>query len=815
MNARAQDPCSELSFRELFTRHGRVRIPVIQRDYAQGRDSEREVRDEFLGALHSALARAPDDPALPLNLDFVYGHTEVRTGFAPLDGQQRLTTLFLLHWYLAWHDSEFTDFCGFICEDGRSRFGYAIRPSSRDFFDALSGWMPTCKISADILPAVIVRDQNWFFEAWNDDPTIQAALSMLNAIHRRFYGAHGMYARLARNERPYVTIHLLDLDAFALADDLYIKMNARGKPLTPFEHFKAQLEAHLATMSDARNYNVRGQPAMLKEYVSHRIDGAWTDLFWHALGGQPARLDQSFMRLIHVVVIVTRDPHSAANDKILTQLHDSAAPLSFRRYQEAGCLDQPFIETLIAVLDAWSGSDSGMRAVLGDSPYYDERLTFNSILQGDQLWSYAWLLQFHAYTALILRLGSEPTRSHFYDWMRIIANLARNSALGNISAFRLGLATMQRLLPQASDILDHFASGSLELRGFSGLQVEEERLKAALILRSDAWRKCIERAEQHGYFQGQIGFLLKFSGVRDAWKSLSGINWTPQDDEALRQRFDYYYVRAGALFEEAGLRRFRDALFERALLTIGDYLLKADSNWSFGEQAGRDTSWRRLLRGNADDDGKDAQRRAMFQILSERLDPEAPVAPQLAEIVRSTPPTGDWRDPFIRSPQLIDYCSMRMIRFHDENRIYLLRKQRMNGDHVALYTYHLYVSAVREMTQDGALGPFGEATYESVCTDREEPFIRLRGAFDGAPVTLEIRHEPSEMDFTFVLATSAADSAGQRLAIAGFAATIDSKLRRTVPRAEAIVTLLATARALDERVEADPAPPVTALTDEI
>jgi hypothetical protein len=815
MNAKAPVPSTELSFRELFARHARVRIPVIQRDYAQGRDSAREVRDEFLDALHAALAREPDDPALPLNLDFVYGRTEGQAGFAPLDGQQRLTTLFLLHWYLAWHDGEYADFASFIREGDSSRFGYAIRPSSREFFDALSGWMPTVAIGADTLPAAIMRDQNWFFEAWNDDPTIQAALAMLNAIHRRFYGARGMYARLARTERPYVTLHLLDLDAFALADDLYIKMNARGKPLTPFEHFKAQLEAHLTAMSEARTYTVRGQSATLREYVSHRIDGAWTDLFWHALGGQPARLDQSFMRLVHVLVIVTRDPRSADNDKILTELHDSAAPLSFRRYQEVGGLDQPFIETLIAVLDAWSGADTGMRPVLGDSPYYDERATFNGILQGDQLWSYSWLLQFHAYTAFIRHVGREPERSHFRDWMRVIANLARNSVLGNVSAFRLSLATMQRLLPHAPAILDHFASGPLELRGFSGLQVEEERLKAALILRSDTWREHVERAEQHGYFQGQISFLLKFADVRDAWKRPSGISWTAQEDEALRQRFNDYHVRARALFEERGLRDFPDAVLERALLTIGDYLLKADSNWSFGEQAGRDTSWRRLLRGNADDDGKDAQRRAMFQTLLERIDPGAEVAPQLAEIVRSTPPTGDWRDPFIRYPQLIDYCGMRMIRFHDENRIYLLRKQRMSGDHVELYTYHLYVSAIRKMTQDGALGPFTEATYEQVYTDREEPFLRLRGAFGGAPLTLEIRHEPSKECPMFALTASVAEPAGARLASAGFATTTDGTLRRAVPRDQGIAALLATARALHEREAAAPTPPLSALADEV
>jgi hypothetical protein len=798
MNDTAPVPSTELSFRELFARHGRVQIPVIQRDYAQGRDSAREVREEFLDALHAALARDPGDPLLPLNLDFVYGRSEGRAGFAPLDGQQRLTTLFLLHWYLAWHDGEYADFASFMREGESSRFGYAIRPSSREFFDALSGWVPAKTARVGSPPAALIRDQNWFFEAWNDDPTIQAALTMLDAIHRRFCGTPGMYARLARAERPYVTLHLLDLERFALADDLYIKMNARGKPLTPFEHFKAQLEAHLATMPGTRAYSLHGRPTTLREYVSRQIDGDWTELFWHALEGKADLLDPSFMRLVHVVAIVTRDPGLASNDKVLAELHDAATPLSFRRYQEAGCLDGAFAETLIAVLDAWSGTETGMHAVLGDSPYYDERTVFGAMLGGTRRWTYAWLVQFHAYAAFIRRHGREPDRRRFGDWMRIVANLARNSAFDNAGAFRLGLAAIDRLLPHASAILDHFATGTIDVRGFSGQQVDEERLKAALILRSDAWWERIGHAEQHGYFQGQIGFLLKFAGVLDAWKRHPSADWAPQDDDALRRNFDHYDARAFALFEDRGLREFPDAVLERVLLSIGDYLLKADSNWSFGESAGRDTSWKRLLRGNAADDGDDAKRRVMFQALLDRIDPDAEIAPQLAQIVEMTPPTGDWREPFIRYPQMIGYCRMGLIRFHNENHIYLLRKQRMSGEHAELYTYHLYVSAVREMTRAGELVPFTEAKYESVATDREEPFIQLRGELVGAPLVLQVSHVPSEARFAFALRTGVAVSAVERLAAAGFTSTADGTLGRTVPRDEAVAVLLQTVRILRE-----------------
>jgi len=74
-----------------------IEIPIIQRDYAQGREDTDTVaiRRDFLDVLISALTTTDS-----VGLDFIYG--EVADGvLKPLDGQQRLTTLFLLHWYVA------------------------------------------------------------------------------------------------------------------------------------------------------------------------------------------------------------------------------------------------------------------------------------------------------------------------------------------------------------------------------------------------------------------------------------------------------------------------------------------------------------------------------------------------------------------------------------------------------------------------------------------------------------------------------------------------------------------------------------------
>ena len=71
----------------------KIIIPIIQRDYAQGRDDVdvRRIRGRFLEALYRAVTE------IPITLDFVYGDIDLNGVMTPLDGQQRLTTLFLLH----------------------------------------------------------------------------------------------------------------------------------------------------------------------------------------------------------------------------------------------------------------------------------------------------------------------------------------------------------------------------------------------------------------------------------------------------------------------------------------------------------------------------------------------------------------------------------------------------------------------------------------------------------------------------------------------------------------------------------------------
>ena len=68
----------------------KISIPIIQRDYAQGRKDAATIRDKFLDEIFNRLNKEEN-----LFLDFIYGSIE-DDKFIPIDGQQRLTTLFFV-----------------------------------------------------------------------------------------------------------------------------------------------------------------------------------------------------------------------------------------------------------------------------------------------------------------------------------------------------------------------------------------------------------------------------------------------------------------------------------------------------------------------------------------------------------------------------------------------------------------------------------------------------------------------------------------------------------------------------------------------
>lgn len=720
---------SRTTFAQLIAARGQIQIPIIQRDYAQGRDEQKDVRNDFLSALHEALLWPPEDVRLPLDLDFVYGNNDAAGAFQPLDGQQRLTTLFLLHWYLAWVDGKLDDFRARFIVDGRSRFGYQVRPSSRDFVDEIAGFDPGPFKPESELPLLIL-DQQWYVRAWQFDQTVRSAVDMLGAMHVTFAHSSGLYNRLIDPERPAITFQLLDLKDFALTDELYIKMNARGKALTQFETFKARFEQHLrVNFVDLKLPQVGVEP--IDKFFAKRMDREWSDFFWSYRDKQTATFDAAVMNLLRVLIIVTRDPERGSiTDVELAELLRGDVPNTFSAFNERGWLDLSFVTALVALLEFWRGPDDLTTHLPEDSPF-DVRETFDRIISDPSRLTFQDLAIFAGYVQFVVGALGNIDKCAFGEWMRVVFNLAASTEYNGSDDLRRSFSGLVDMRPGMAGINSFLLRSETSIGGFLGSQVREERIKAHLIGFGQGWPERISAAERHDYLKGQIGFLLLFAGFDLGEAKREPV--PPQSAEAAGaiKAFDHYFACATRMLDDLKNGGDNGRAWELALLSVGDILLETGSNWalpSFSEgqgRKGRRGSWKRLLQVAAADD-PDERQGDVLKDLWDKLPNPASAQASLKIIIATKWDDQLWRRVLIDTPAIFQYCHERLIRFDDEGRIYPLKKSQMNGAHVELYTYATY-SALREA---GGLKSL-YMIYEDSKSTEDVPFLALKCTIGG------------------------------------------------------------------------------------
>jgi hypothetical protein len=717
-----------LDFLSFIERVQQVEIPMLQRDYAQGRASRSSiaVRNRFVDALVQAISS--DAPSTALDLDFVYGRVAPADGGArtpklePIDGQQRLTTLFLLHWYAACAAGEIYDFRRRLCApSGGSRFTYLTRPSARELFDALVREPvpePTWWVDEAHRPSAWLEDQPWFARSWLCDPTVQGCLTMLDVLHERLRGDRSVYRRLASHDSRPIEFRLLALERFDLGDDLYLKMNARGKPLTAFEVWKAEFERWAAALSESELPPPPGGKPWV-QVLGARFDREWTDLLWaYPKDADPARpdaiavpkvgavgLDERFLHLVRAVALVER---VVADDSTLPDqlqaLRESPEP-SFAELSALGCMQPGFVQVWTRLLDRLV--EHGSPVFLARRDYLDERALFDRVLlaagerEDDGLKLADWV-RFYAWCAFLLAapdaLQPASFRTAFHEWTRLVANLVDNSDLDRAEAVVTALRGVERAAPYAADpeLLTRVASGVLDFDGFNRLQREEERIKAGLLLRDARWRGLLEEAECHPYFRGDISFLLLFAGIRERWEATSTCGWTDAEDDELRARFQSWHAKASAIFPDA-TEVGPGFLWERAVLANGDYLLPRGYSWSLLGRTDRKASWKRLLRADVVVSAKETtaeERREIVRRTLADIDPDdvhGSLARIIAGGVKDVQSPDDWRELLVRDPRHIEYCAGRLLRWGDSDRVLVLRRERLSGYYTVLQLHDLWL----------------------------------------------------------------------------------------------------------------------------
>ena len=453
------------NLKELLTEYVFI-IPDYQRDYAQGRQNPRDehVLNMFVDEISNALSSGKS-----LHLDYVYGDIEERNGaefFFPVDGQQRLTTLFLfyIYCYQAVKDEQEKAFL--------SRLRYDIRITSNKLINSLikDGFKEPESTSLDWTQWINLHCEI------STDPTAVALLRAYRKIEKKLEpGKREEY----KEKLEKITFEVVETKKHNLPKTVFWKMNARGRALTQSEVFKAAF--------------------FLKGESAKNFDDFAEKLFClvHGSGNDYQVFEKTLMNIVNVIFEGFKEIRYKADS------HDGfdfwgATYTSKDEYLNYQSERKDEINQIFSALQK---SNNPFEVFDLSLPEYVKRQSnggiLNCLVKNSGLTQNIRALFFSYLIAL-------PIETEFLkEWIRVCSNLIWNSS--NVaSALKL---IFNELLPHASDILSFL---SIERnRNLSNMpQYQEEYEKAKAIEDKKISITAIEEAESTHFADGRIDFLF-------------------------------------------------------------------------------------------------------------------------------------------------------------------------------------------------------------------------------------------------------------------------------------------------------------------
>lgn len=491
-----------------------IYIPRIQRDYAQGRYNEeaRVIRDNILDDVSTGR---------PLSWGIVFGVSEdkiIEDGsnkkcFIPIDGQQRLTTLYLLNLYGAKrHKIDF---------DYLQNFNYETRNASKDFIEGLVKNWHGDKNDLSLKEHII--NQGWFLNYWLLDPTVDAVLNMLTSIDNRFANRKDVFENLDR-----ISFEFLDLKSLDLNETLYLKMNSRGRKLSQFDKIKSEFDKILSKSNvdiDVCKFDLYADSHLnsLSTFADkwrYCIDRKWSDIFWDK---SSHNFDVTFIAFIVNYLVAGAGKDYEFTDNLLNMdFSDSEFFLPWKyiySYLIVGENCHLFLERIASVLNKilYNIDNSNVVQKLIRRPAnYPERAIQYGLL------SFA---------------GSDYSSIAFKEWERFVFNYASNTVDDKETFFAFAKRIKDEFCTHSNDILTYLAS-KYDREKYDREQLNEEYFKAYVILNRRDLAQIIRVSERHPLLCGRIRPLIAEGEHYNAdtlvpiWNNF--IDWFGEDGKGLQ-----------------------------------------------------------------------------------------------------------------------------------------------------------------------------------------------------------------------------------------------------------------------------------------
>lgn len=503
-----------------------IYVPEFQRNYLQGDDSNESIkykRDRLLDDIFSCI----ESQSKSIDLGFIYGRVERSYKdklFYPYDGQQRLTTLYFLYFLIYFKFKNYDEIQSF-----KKKLSYQTRISTNRFIESFLSWILDSKEKDNIYNDFWNKDgkdlkgfimsQDWFMMTeWNYDVSIINMLSIIVEISGRIKNnlgdKTGIVNFIDKDKNNPFQFDFIYVDDISKSDDLYIKINARGKALSPFENLKSDIDKYW------------------KDEDKTKLDAEWTEYVWNQLDvndkNKEKSFDNSFYNLLsnifYLQYLVGLDLNDI-NDKILIEIEN--------KYKK-GIVDKEWITPelchvscpmISSFLDAMIGPfksikdkqiESVNRKIFGLGDYQNNNGQ-NKIERADLFEIFVY---YYSVSSLFKRNDME-----FTDKRNLLNEIetVTNRIIENQRPYLDSPTNLVKALQSVKALIDNsikshgvykfflsIDNGTKESirKGLMKEQVEEEILKAKLIDKDSRYVALFNKGYSELKNKGQLGFIF-------------------------------------------------------------------------------------------------------------------------------------------------------------------------------------------------------------------------------------------------------------------------------------------------------------------
>lgn len=502
-----------------------IYVPEFQRNYLQGDDSNESIkykRDRLLKDIFDCI----ESQSKSINLGFIYGRVEdsyKRKLFYPYDGQQRLTTLYFLYLLIYFKFKKYDEIYSI-----KKKLSYQTRISTNRFIESFLSWILDSEKKDNIYNDFWNKDgkdlkgfimsQDWFMMTeWNYDVSIINMLSIIveisGRIKKNLGDKTGIVNFIDKDENNPFQFDFIYVDDISKSDDLYIKINARGKALSPFENLKSDIDEYWNNEDKTK------------------LDAEWTEFVWNQLDendkNKEKSFDNSFYNLLsNIFYLQYLVGLGDINDKILIEIENKYKKgiVDKEWITPKLCCDSPY-QMISSFLDAMTGSfksikdkqiESVNRKIFGLGDYQNNNGQ-NKMERADLFEIFVY---YYSVSSLFKRNDMEFTNKR--NLLNEIETVT-NRIIENQRPYLDSPTNLVKALKSVKVLIDN----SIETHGVykfflsidndtkesirDGLmkeQVEEEILKAKLIDKDSRYVVLFNKGYSELKNKGQLGFIF-------------------------------------------------------------------------------------------------------------------------------------------------------------------------------------------------------------------------------------------------------------------------------------------------------------------